>query len=78
MKKIKAFCEAQFVGQPFTFRLKFLHKFDAENIENEKISNRRTNEVLSIDFVRFNDWMVGMARWYEGKLEIKRTIGKNK
>ena len=72
-EKIQAFCEAQFVSQPFTLRIKFLLEEDTEEIENEKISNRRTNEELSIDLVRFNDYVVE-----EGELEIKRTIGKNK
>ena len=63
--------------QPFTLWLKFLHEVDAAKIENEKISNRRTKEVLSIDLVRLYERMVNMSRWYECELEIKRTIGKN-
>ena len=76
-QKIQAFYKAQFATQPFTLRINSIRRDDAEKIENEKISNRRTKEVLSIDLVRLYEWIVGMGRWYECELEIKRTIGKN-
>ena len=78
-EKIQAFCEAQFVSKPFTLRINFIRRDDAEKIENEKISNQRTKEELSIDLIRWDDWvgMVGTARWYEGELKIKRTTKKN-
>ena len=78
-QKIQAFYKAQFATQPFTLRINFIRIDDAEKIENEKISNRKTKEVLSIDLVRLYEYvsMINMSHWYECELEIKRTIGKN-
>ena len=76
MKKIQAFCEAQFATQPFTLWINFKHRDDSEKIENEKIFNRRTKEELSICLVRLS----GMASWYwwDCELKIKRTAEENK
>ena len=77
-RKNQIFQDSEFSTQPYTLLVNFIEIYDETEIENEIMSNGKTNEQLSIEYEVTSRYDGGWGRFERNvKLKIKK-FGKKK